>query len=372
MSRDTKKEVLDFLESLDIGTGNGQQVPVSESKPATKPWVGFQPPIPPASQNLPPKATIPFARPPLPSSHSSNISSTGQTHNLRPESATKQFQATSAVNRPPVNPAIPELSLGDKKIDRTNNFSPAGKPGSSTDSHTISTNAETVPASVIAPGPPPPLQGVKQFPIAAKRTGFIPQFNSNQNAPTRTTSNNNTTALNRHVDIPAQSHSENLQNNGWSWSSIVETAAKTLDTAKTMAGTAATTIGANEHLRSVYENVGDLSKLSTVVGNVIAPPLKGAGTAKYSSIVCWCYIGELTTKKVESECRRAVRECLTREVATTDGHGSQSYCSTTEFHLVENETYLPCDNSAAAVRMAETSLEKLQKLAESNHKVFIK
>jgi hypothetical protein len=52
------------------------------------------------------------------------------------------------------------------------------------------------------------------------------------------------------------------QQNGWGWSSLLSTATKSLETAKNLAGSAATVVGTNETVRGFYKNVTpELEKL---------------------------------------------------------------------------------------------------------------
>ena len=112
-------------------------------------------------------------------------------------------------------------------------------------------------------------------------------------------------ALAAKVAPPPSKSEANNETDGWSWTSIIGKASNAVTAA-------ATTIGNNQGLRDLYANVTpELEKIAHYAENIsstIAPP---AEPTRYNNIIVYaCLDG---TKSMEVECRKVCREMLTDE-----------------------------------------------------------
>jgi hypothetical protein len=154
-----------------------------------------------------------------------------------------------------MNPRAPPTFVGQSN---TQPFTPAPAVGAPSQS--------TIPSTPpIIPGPngsvaPPPLTtqfNPKQHaPIHPKtKTGFVQGYDSQAQSKAYQTP--------QQPYNPQQEQSTSQpQQNSWGWSSLLSTATKSLETAKNLAGSAATVVGTNETVRGFYKNVTpELEKL---------------------------------------------------------------------------------------------------------------
>jgi hypothetical protein len=315
MERNTDKEVLDFLDSLDNmenksaaiaeNPANGgnrstlnspfQSFRPTTSTTATKPAFtsGFTP-FAPRTTSSEPKSNsstsfVPFAKlnnnPPVSTPQNAHRSSPAPNFNH------DALNSSNGTDAPPIRPFSPRTSPASgltnqtgsqsgTKLVRPVSINSVTTQGLATPFNVASQSAQSNPtkehdsspqqpysapsqvaATKVNANPPsgiapPPLKTAfnprQHVPIHPKtKTGFVPNYDSQ--AQTKAFE-----APHEPIEPPKLTQQEG----GWSWGTILSTATKSLETAKTLAGTAASAVGTNETVRGFYKNVTpELEKL---------------------------------------------------------------------------------------------------------------
>lgn len=393
MSRDAKQEALDFLEALEgdrvMETTTGSSKPSSNSSfkafnpshqvPSFKPT---QNPNPSAYKGLPTAANAPPVVSGGGSTTSSSISS-------KPVSKHVFYQGAVAVPSAP-SPASPK--------QRNASPSPANLPPS--------TELQSLSLQPIQQPPPPPLikpanNGHAQSAPSSKRVhafvpgmkpttstpppSQVPGFNPTNTATFATVPSAPSFPIGEPIDrstvqqadsfqIQNQEHQqiEQDQDSAWSWgTSLWTTAQKGLESAKTIAGSAAQTIQQSETVKELVKNYKpELEKL----GNAIAPPLSfigGDGVKFPQGLTVWLCLSlppSLVGERVLRMAKQAMREWWNGNLIL-DHPGAT-------VNFVDDTSSSSCSTVHQAVFKAEETMEKLQKLAngqvgETKHVLFV-
>jgi hypothetical protein len=296
MARNTDKEVLDFLDSLEDIDGKATKVP---AKPSFTPFVPSSAPKPGISTFSPPK----FGEKLIPATSNSVENPVTNPTSFTPlQSVTKPlftpFQPRTNSPRPlsktPIVPIQTPLysfataSSPNAPLNVASNSQnqPISTPDLSPEVsiyNTIAPKTVDAPVHISADTPtdihasiaPPPIKTAfnpkQHVPIHPKtRTGYVHGYNSNAQ----------TAAFTNPPIVQASSVEEEKkseqQQSAWNWGSVWSTASKSIETAKSLAGNAANAVGTNETVRGLYKNMTpELEKLCilfflcSAIGNFI-------------------------------------------------------------------------------------------------------
>ncbi|KAJ3368083.1 hypothetical protein HDU91_000872 [Kappamyces sp. JEL0680] len=337
-SRDAQKEALEFLDSLEkIGKEDG-------SVPAKPPTPTSHDPSRFASrpQTLPaPDSTVIPRSPPKPKSRHV-YAAVGQTAPAGlPQGPTVDDAPTAAVAGPPPVPSVP-VSLGIAEGSTR-------LGGDRRHSHGMHAS---MPDGVI-PGFDAFGLGLPLSQPAHSDAAYNPSTVADP-VPAHPTPHTET--------APAQTPD---QGGSWSWGSLLTSAQKGLQTAKTIAGSTVETLQKSETVKGIYTNVApELVKISSAAkstigtfGDTLVPPISASAAGalfpgNLSVWMCLSYHSGISERLARAS-RQASREMWNGTV-----------CGDTAVNIVDDANFQIVSGSAEAIQTAERTMEKLGKLAE--------
>ncbi|KAJ3319393.1 hypothetical protein HDV06_006346 [Boothiomyces sp. JEL0866] len=378
-SRDTDKEVLDFLESLDSLDIKGTQEQKPAPPPTHKPFVPSQKPVTTSAAGFVPFQ--PSTPPSLSRSGSPNTSGISKPPTtpgftpFRPPIPSQQTPASVQPSYPPLSQGVSSISPPPvHSMQRTSSSQGTVQPPTLQNQPPVNpTQPPPIPVSVNTGPPPqikPPVEGYHQHKPPPKRTGFVPSFQQ-QAGP-----------LPPPIEQqPVQQQEQQVQEGGWSWNSVWSTASKGLESAKAMAGTVTKDLASSETVKGIYQTVTpELQNLAhiatkgvTTLADTLAPPITPTGQSSKipGTINIWMCVSvndQEMKNKLHMIANQASHEIwLSKRPPYL---GRQPVCDQVKVNLVDDSEPIVPNNLQNATSMAENTMERLQNLADAENDGF--